>query len=106
MRNFLKYDINDSFFLYNMQNLKDLDINEVKDDNIVVFPRNIYQKEALAQPNTVCSPYRDPEFFYLYGREVKMHPDYYSKYDYGRCFFGWCYGSQSGRNYQCIPYEK
>lgn len=98
----MNYDVNDSYFLFNHQNLKTLDLNTVTDDSVVVFPRNIYTKELLAQPDHVCDPNRDTDFFYLYGREVIEHPHHFSKFDNTKCYFGWCYGAQSGRNYQCV----
>lgn len=125
--NFTDLSVNKNFFLYGVNNLKTLDLNTIYDDNVVVFPRNIYSGEPVAPPikkgdiidpstlYIVPSPYDLSQIKNVYrdmdGTTWNIHPQHSSMFTFDSrrhetynggsnfCPFGYCNGPQSGRDY-------
>jgi hypothetical protein len=73
------------------------------DDSTVVFPRNIYSHPPVPEPDN-NSQFIDVSTVYFADSNY-VHPLHFSKFGrYNGCPFGYCYGSQSGRNYNLPQY--
>lgn len=73
-------------------------IQTVVDDNTVVFPHNIYSAQTVPEPDN-NSQFIDVSTVYFTDANY-VHPLHFSKFGrYNGCPNGYCYGSQSGRNY-------
>ena len=95
--------MNRKYFPFNMGYKNFLDLNNIKDDNIVVFPLNIYKGEPVKEPETSRDPI-DHNYIYCIddSNDVKKYSSKFER-NCGNCLFGYCYGSQSGRNYNLPP---
>lgn len=109
--NFATYTFNKNYFLFNTEMVNTLDLNKITDDSVVVFPNNIYKGEPVKEPHTKNDPIDTNTVYWLtMGKRVK-HPLHTSKFgrlppgmEFGNeCPFGYCYGPQSGRNYNLPP---
>ncbi len=124
LRNFVNYDSSGKYFNYITNTIRydpsqKLDQNTVYDDNIVIFPRNIYKGETFSQgfknyqPNDtyikVNEDDKRPENTRIGLSKTKIkhnHPDKFTLFGRpntfgGLCPQGYCYGNYTGRNYQC-----
>ncbi len=105
MLNFIEYQANKKYISF-CKDLQSLNLNKIYLDEIVSFPRNIYsEKEVIPE---IDIPFQN-ETIYQIKYPMSLHPQHMSKFSYDRgCYFGYCYGPQSGRNYGLGPdcYDK
>lgn len=102
LSNFVNYDTKGGYFLYNSVIPNYLDLNKIKDDNTVVFPRNIYVGEPLPEPIFKYDKKDNSTTYEIPIGETMNHPQHLTKFGYDNgCPFGYCYGAHSGRNYNC-----
>lgn len=84
------------------EDLKKLDRNtwNVDDNDLAAGAgggRAMYSVEPRHRAHYMCSGGRDPETRYLFNREKTRHPDFSSRFGYGRCPNGYCLGHFPGR---------
>lgn len=97
--NFATYTYNNDYFLFNNNSKNILDHNTICDDNVVVFPNNLYRGSPVSEPHFKKDPIDRNTIYWSAG----LHPSHTSKFGYKGCPFGYCYGPQSGRNYNLPP---
>jgi hypothetical protein len=102
--NFVNYksDPGDKF-MYLQKSTKQLNLNDVVNLPISVFPKDMYKTDSVFAPPIYDSDVRDLSTVYMMA-PGKTHPLTFSKFDYPGCEFGYCYGPQSGRNYGLPPW--
>lgn len=107
--NFATYTFNRDYFLFNAEKVNKLDLNTITDDSVVVFPNNLYKGEPVMEPHFTRDPVDTNTVYWLTMGERVQHPLHLSKFGrrpprgQGECPFGYCYGAQSGRNYNLPP---
>lgn len=74
-----------------------LDQNTYDSRKSTVFPRGLYSGNAVPVAQYACTRPRDTETHYIINRERDDHPDHFSRFGYGRCRYGYCYGHHPGR---------
>ena len=74
-----------------------LDQNTFNGDKTVIFPRHLYSGNARRQAYYIDFRPRDTDLNYIIGVERDTHPDHSSRFDYGRCKYGYCSGHWPGR---------
>lgn len=95
--NFTKYDLNKQYINFNYPQQPG-----VLDDHVVVFPHNIYSGGVVPEPDNKAQ-WIDQSTVYFADADY-VHPLHFSKFGrYNGCPYGYCYGSQSGRNYNVPP---
>jgi len=60
------------------------------------------------QSYQICEAGRDVSSHYIIGLERDSHPDHSSRFGYGRCRYGYCFGHMPGKyivNEQCGGYD-
>lgn len=112
--NYAQYSFNKNYFLFNIDDAKQinpnqqLDHNTVLEDTVVIFPRHIYSGEPFPEPIKKSDPIDSSTVYYTTQSSSGAHPYFTSKFGKypvccGKtlCPFGYCNGPQSGRDYMC-----
>jgi len=98
--NFIKYSPSKKYLMFNHSDLKTLNQNSVQTDTIS-FPKSLYTAEPISY--NYISDLSKLNSTNLYSPGGK-HPLTYSTFGYNNgCEYGYCYGAQSGRNYNLPP---
>lgn len=94
-------DINTYVNYYDRDEIKDLDRNVWHATSGTIADgasgRHLYKNEPRHPAYYVCSGGRDTETHYLLGIDRDDHPDHTSRFGYGRCPNGYCFGHMPGK---------
>ncbi len=87
-----------------------LDMGVYDSAKATVFPYGLYSGEPFMVANYICGEHvpRDTKSHYLIDKERRQHPDHFSRFGYGRAFYGYVSGHHPGRyleNEQCRKFD-
>ena len=74
-----------------------LDRDKFDPERAGVFPRNLYRGEPVPEARYIKSRPRDTESHYIIDAERDQHPDHFSRFGYGRHYYGYQSGHWPGR---------
>lgn len=71
LKDYTNVSVNNDYFLFSLNPLSTLDMNTITDDNVVVFPRNIYRGNPVSTPYRLEQPI-DTATLYTVGNDTSL----------------------------------